>query len=224
MAVAVAAISVTVGLYLAYRLSLSLLPVRPDTVAGVVARRLTGFAVLGIGGVIAATLLGWDLPSVGLPSTVPPATWVWAAAAAAVIVPASFLFSTKPANFNVYPEMRAPEWGPGAVLANAISAALYLGAYEFLFRGFLLFATLSMMGAAPAIAVNVLLYALVHVKKGPREALAAIPFGVLLCLASFHTGAFVAAFLIHFVMSQTNDYLAVWANPAMRFLTGNGRQ
>ncbi len=114
--------------------------------------------------------------------------------------------------------MRAPEWGPGPVAANSISSAFYMFAYEFLFRGFLLFPCLAAMPAPWAIAINVALYALAHVPKGRREV-----SGIDSRSASWSawrrstTGSIWAAFLIHLVMSQLNDYLAVRANPEMRF-------
>ena len=137
--------------------------------------------------------------------------------ASLIIVPGCFATAHKSANFDVYPEMRAPEWGLGAIAANSISSAIFMFAYEFLFRGFLLFSCLAAMTPALAIGINVLLYVLAHVAKGPREALGSIPLGVVLCLATIDTGTIWAAFLIHSVMSQLNDYLAVRANPEMRF-------
>jgi membrane protease YdiL (CAAX protease family) len=76
------------------------------------------------------------------------------------------------------------------------------------------------MPAIWAIAINVALYALAHTPKGPRETLGSIPLGVVLCLATIDTGSIWAAFLIHVIMSQLNDYLAVRANPDMRFAFG----
>mgnify|MGYP000996062165 CR=1 FL=1 len=48
-----------------------------------------------------------------------------------------------------------------------------------------------------------------------------LPLGIVLCFSALETGAIWAAFLIHVIMSQLNDYMAVRANPAMRF--GHGR-
>ena len=43
---------------------------------------------------------------------------------------------------------------------------------------------------------------------------------MVVCLASIDTGSIWAAFLIHSIMSQLNDYLAVRANPGMRYAFG----
>jgi len=191
------------------------------TIVGVVVKRLAGVILLGfVPAGIAVTALPFPLAELGLTPLIPPRTWLWVGGASVVIVIGCLLTAHKPENYDVYPEMRTPRWGFGAVAANSISSALYMFAYEFLFRGFVLFACLAAMTPALAITVNVVLYVLAHVPKGRREALGSIPLGVVVCLASIDTGAIWAAFLIHSIMSQLNDYLAVRANPGMRFAFG----
>ncbi|HET7715134.1 MAG TPA: CPBP family intramembrane glutamic endopeptidase [Bauldia sp.] len=219
-AYAALAVAATVILYGLYYLLISSQTIRArrGSIAGVVAKRLSGVLVLGLlPAVLIAAFLPFTLVEVGLTAEVPDRTWLWVAGASLVIVPACFATAHKPANFDVYPEMRTAEWGPGAVAANSLSSALYMFAYEFLFRGILLFPCLAALPTGWAIAINVALYALAHVPKGPREALGSIPLGIVLCLATIDTGAIWAAFLIHSIMSQLNDYLAVRANPEMRF-------
>ncbi|MCB1499612.1 MAG: CPBP family intramembrane metalloprotease [Bauldia sp.] len=221
MALSVAiAIAATIVLYLVFY-ALTALPAlerRRNTIAGVLAKRALGVVILGGGAALAAWLfLPFSPAQLGVVVPVPPTTWAWVAAASVVIVIGCLLTAHKPENFDVYPEMRVPLWGVGPVAANFVSCLLYMLAYEFLFRGFLFFACLAIMPAWLAIAVNAALYALAHVPKGRREALGSIPLGVVVCLASIETGAIWAAFLIHVIMSQLNDYLAVRGNPAMRF-------
>ena len=187
------------------------------TVAGVLAKRSAGVVILGGGSVLAASLLPFSLAELGLTIAIPPPTWFWVAGASVVIVIGCIATAHKPENVDVYPEMRVPHWGTGAVAANFVSCCLYMFAYELMFRGLLLFACLAAMPAAAAIAINIALYALAHAPKGRREALGSIPLGLVLCLSAIETGAIWAAFLIHVIMSQLNDYLAVRANPAMRF-------
>jgi membrane protease YdiL (CAAX protease family) len=188
------------------------------TIGGVVAKRMAGVVILGGGAaLVTALFLPLDFAALGLTWAIPPTTWLWVAGASVLIVIGCIATAHKPENYDAYPEMRVPRWGAGPVVANIASCAAYMFAYEFLFRGFLLFACLAAMPAWLAIAVNVVIYALAHVPKGPREALGSLPLGIVLCLSAIETGAIWAAFLIHVVMSQLNDYLAVRANPAMRF-------
>jgi membrane protease YdiL (CAAX protease family) len=217
------AIAATIVLYLIYYAIVvsSLLDPLRDTIAGVVAKRMAGIVILGGGSALTAWLfLPFGAADLGLTPSVPPSTWLWVGGASVLIVIGCIATAHKPENFEVYPEMRVPRWGVGPVAANLVSCSLYMFAYEFLFRGFLLFACLAAMPAAFAVAINVALYALAHAPKGPREALGSLPLGVVLCLASIETGAIWAAVLIHVIMSQLNDYLAVRANPAMRFAFG----
>jgi membrane protease YdiL (CAAX protease family) len=218
------AIAATIVLYLLFYMVVvsSVFDQIRDTIAGILAKRAVGIVILGGGAVLVAWLfLPFSAEQLGIVLPVPATTWQWVAGASVVIVIGCILTAHKPKNFDVYPEMRVPLWGAGPVAANFVSCLLYMFAYEFLFRGFLLFACLAAMPAWLAIAVNVVLYALAHVAKGPREALGSIPLGIVVCLASIDTGAIWAAFLIHVIMSQLNDYLAVRANPAMRFGFGS---
>jgi membrane protease YdiL (CAAX protease family) len=218
------AVAATIVLYLIYYLVVvsSLLDRLRDSIAGVVLKRMAGVVILGGGSALAAwLLLPFDFAELGLTLAIPPSTWLWVGGASVAIVIGCIATAHKPENFEVYPEMRVPRWGIGPVAANLVSCSLYMFAYEFLFRGFLLFACLAAMPAAFAIAVNIALYVLAQVPKGPREALGSIPLGVVLCLSAIDTGAIWAAFLIHVIMSQLNDYLAVRANPAMRFGLGS---
>lgn len=217
------AIAATIVLYLLYYLIVvsSLLDRLRNTVAGVVAKRAAGIVILGGGSALLASLfLPFGPAELGLTLAFPPSTWLWVGGASVVIVIGCIATAHKPENFEVYPEMRVPRWGPGTVAANLASCSLYMLAYEFLFRGFLLFACLAAMPALLAIGINIALYGLAHVPKGPREALGSIPLGLVLCLSAIDTGTIWAAFLIHVIMSQLNDYLAVRANPAMTFAFG----
>ena len=215
------AIAATAVLLVAYQLAANAPPVAAiaHAAARIVARRMIGFVVLG-GGALAASLLflPLSLEQLGLTARMPAGTWLWALGAAIVVAPLSLVIGRRPESYEAYPEIRRAEWDAGLVAVNLLSCVVYLFAYEFLFRGFLLFACLSEMAVVPAIAVNVLLYGLAHLPKGRSEALASLPFGVVLCLASIDTESFWAAFLIHVLLSQANDYAAVAANPESRFV------
>ena len=193
-----------------------------DTIPGVLAKRAAGVIILGGGAaLVSALFLPFTAAGLGVVWPIPPTTWLWTGGASVLIVIGCVLTAHKPENFEMYPEMRVPRWGVWPVAANFLSCAAYMFAYEFLFRGFLLFACLAVMPAWLAILVNVVLYALAHVAKGPREALGSLPLGIVLCFSAIETGAIWAAFLIHVIMSQLNDYMAVRANPAMRFGFGS---
>jgi hypothetical protein len=115
----------------------------------------------------------------------------------------------------LYPQMRIAEWRPGHIAANAAGWAAYLFAYELMFRGFLLRAMLP-YGVPAAVALNILLYVVVHVPKGLTEAIAAIPFGLLVCYLTLEFGTIWPAFVLHLALALANSFVAIHENPEMR--------
>jgi membrane protease YdiL (CAAX protease family) len=217
---AIAAVAVTVAAYAAYHL-LSNAPVVTrirSSAVQVVVQRSIGLVVLGLPVLLAARfVLHVDLSALGVGNAFPLDSWLWIGAFSLAALLPSFIVFTKPATYAVYPRMRLAVWGVEGILTNAASCAAYTLGYEFLFRGFLLFACVSDMPALPAIAINTALYSLAHSRQGTREVLGAMPVGVLLCVATIETGAIWAAVITHIIISQATDYVAVWSNPDMRF-------
>lgn len=123
---------------------------------------------------------------------------------------------------GMYPQMRIESWLPRHVAVNALGWAAYLFAYELMFRGFLLHALLP-YGVVVALSVNTLLYVAVHVPKGLSEAIAAIPFGLLVCYLSLEFGTIWPAFFLHLALALANSFVAIAENPRMR-ITPRGRE
>lgn len=113
--------------------------------------------------------------------------------------------------------MRLSTWGQKEVLISISGWALYLLAYEYVFRGLLLFSTAEAFGAWPAVGINLLLYSVFHIPNGKKETLAAIPFGLVLCIVSLLTGSFWMAFLLHLILSTSTEMFSIHYNPDMRF-------
>jgi len=132
---------------------------------------------------------------------------------------AGYLSARQSGNRKEYPQIRINEWNSPLFLFNALSWAAYLLAYEFLFRGYLLFSLYEAGGYWPAVGINVGLYALVHLPKGWKETAGAIPFGLVICVLTLHTGNILTAFLAHLTMALSTEYFAIRANPDMRFIS-----
>ncbi|MDT8309286.1 MAG: CPBP family intramembrane glutamic endopeptidase, partial [Bacteroidales bacterium] len=64
-------------------------------------------------------------------------------------------------------------------------------------------------GVWVAVSINVMAYAFVHITKGGREALGAIPMGILLCLVTLNTGNVFAAFMIHLTLALSNELFSL---------------
>jgi membrane protease YdiL (CAAX protease family) len=108
-----------------------------------------------------------------------------------------------------YPQVRVREWTRGLYVINSLIWIVYLGAYEFLFRGFILTGCLQTMGLWPAIAITTAISSATHMPKGPKETFGTIPFSIILCLAMAQTGAIWAGYIVHVLLALANDYFAL---------------
>ncbi len=120
----------------------------------------------------------------------------------------------------MYPEIRHERWGNGTLFKSVTTWILYFLAYELLYRGFLLFASVRAMGVWSAIILNCTLYAITHIPKGELEAVGAIPLGFLMCIMTLQTGTIWLALFAHVALSMTNLYFSLKYHPQI-FYVGN---
>lgn len=183
----------------------------------VVFQRLLGVVIFGclplliilISGVKGIADFGVDYPK--------PETYLWILVMSAILIPINYFNSRSVGNLKLYPQIRANVWPVSLLVLSAVSWIAYLVSYEFLFRGFLLFASVHLLGLWPAIAVNTLIYALVHIPKGSKETFGAIPLGILLCYLTVRTGSIWVAVFTHIIMALSNEWLSLRAHPQMSF-------
>ena len=117
-----------------------------NLVGWIVFQRLTGMLFLGIiPAMIGLTLLSKTPLDFGIKAENLLPTLYWILGLAAFIIPINLVHARKPDNMSIYPQIRATEWTTRLILLNAITWAAYLFAYEFLFRGFLLFSCLPLL-------------------------------------------------------------------------------
>lgn len=114
------------------------------------------------------------------------------------------------------PELRLKDWYPRHIIMSAGAWLIYLLGYEFLFRGVLWFLCADAFGFWPAMAVNVVLYSLVHLPQGVRMAAGTIPVGVIFCLLSSLTGSFIPAFIIHSFIAVSTEIFSLYHEPEVR--------
>jgi len=111
------------------------------------------------------------------------------------------------------PELKMIDWFPRHIILSVSAWVLYILGYEFLFRGVLWFLCCEAFGFWPALAINILLYFLVHLPQGKFMAMGALPVGIVLCLLSQLTGSFIPAFLIHSLIAVLTDLFSLYHNP-----------
>lgn len=143
-------------------------------------------------------------------------TLMWTLGLSAIIIPMNAFAARSTENLNQYPEIRTEVWTGSILFWSAITWTGYLLAYEFMFRGVLLFACERAMGAPLAITINVAIYAFYHIHKGMREAIGAIPLGIILCLLTLKTGTIWIAFFVHVVLSLSNEWFSLKYHPKIR--------
>ncbi|HER09149.1 MAG TPA: CPBP family intramembrane metalloprotease [Bacteroides sp.] len=179
-------------------------------------QRMWGVIFLGILSVLVIRLFLRDPLAVyglGFQFHRPPPWWILLSFPLIIAVSRYHASSSK--NLALYPQFRIQTWTPGILFINGISWIMFLVAYEFLFRGFLLFGALSVMDPQPAVLLNCVLYAVAHLYKGPLETIGAIPMGVLLCYLTILTGNIWTAVCIHSFMALTNEWMSIRAHPGM---------
>jgi membrane protease YdiL (CAAX protease family) len=128
--------------------------------------------------------------------------------------------AAKGRDFGRYPEIKIYRWTMGTVLLDVTFWAIYLFAYELLFRGTLLFPLAERLGPWTAIGINIALYAAVHIPKGPGEALGALLLGAVLCPITLATGSIFTAFVVHASLAISNDLFAFYHREDMEWVKG----
>jgi membrane protease YdiL (CAAX protease family) len=141
---------------------------------------------------------------------------IWSAAAGTGLIILNIILGKRPENLARYPQIREKEWGLRLFVPSAITWIGYIFAYEYIFRGLLLFSCYRAWGFWNAVALNVALYSMAHMDKGLAELAGAVPFGLLLAILTLKTGTIWAAFFIHVTLALSNEWLAVHYNPELR--------
>ena len=182
----------------------------------VLLQRILGFLFLGVLSVLIILILSdLSLKEYGLSFTFRSAPPGWSWLLIPMILIMGYFAARKPGNLKNYPQIRAKTWTSGMIAISGISWVLFLVGYEFLFRGFVLHASLELMDPVPAIVLNCALYAFAHFYKGPGETFGAIPVGIVLCYITLSTGNIWAAVILHSVMALSNEWFSLRAHPEM---------
>lgn len=143
------------------------------------------------------------------------ATYLWTLLLSLMIIPMNYFNAPKPDNLKVYPQIREEDWSFSLLIHSAFSWIIYLIAYKFLFRGFLFYTSLSVLGLWPAIIVNTVIYSLVHYPKGYKEMFGAIPLGIILCYLTYLTGSIWIAVFTHIILALSHEWFSLRSHPDM---------
>lgn len=173
-------------------------------------KRVIGFFLLGIVPLL-VILIGFQRSIVdfglGLP-THPQLGW-WVLIPTIVIIGGSLLRNPKAIDIHYYPEVRITHWSRREKIINSLFWLLYLLGYEIGLRGFLFFSLLGTFSLVQAVIINSVIYSLIHIFKGPKEASGAFFLGVLFCFITYYTQSIWIASFIHVAMAVINDLQAI---------------
>jgi len=125
----------------------------------------------------------------------------------------TFSSSRKKAMQGRYPQLSIRVWSVKYLLISSSAWIIYILGYEFLFRGILWVSCFTAFGFWPALIINAVLYAIVHLDQGATMSLGSIPVGIVFCLLTFLTGSFFPAFLIHSYMAVSTELFSIYNNP-----------
>jgi len=121
-------------------------------------------------------------------------------------------------NLATYPVIRKKEWTKYLLILSALSWVIYIFSYELLFRGYLLFNMCVEFGKWNGVVINIVLYSLVHVPKGWKEAVGSLPLGFLLCVVCLHAGNIWPAFIAHACLALSNEWFALATHPSIHLV------
>ncbi len=180
-------------------------------------QRFTGVCFYGLVPVVVVLVfLTKDLEDYGLNFSFQMVMLHWILILGGILLLTVLLTAQKPENLKQYPQIRQKQWSLQLLIFSALSWVVYLLAYEFTFRGFLLFASVRAIGVWPAIGLNAAIYSLVHVPKGAREAAGSIPLGIVLSFATLQTGNIIIPFTVHCILALSNEWSAVYHHPDIK--------
>ncbi len=187
-------------------------------IAYVTFQKMMGTLFMGIiPGIILLSTSDYTLPHLGLKAGRYSESLVYMGVMCILILIINLFATKNPLNQAMYPQMRIANWNKKNILINSFAWAVYLFAYEFMFRGLLLMVCYDSFGFWPAVAINLCFYSATHIPKGLGETIGTFPYGLLLCFVTISTGSIAVAFVTHLALALSNDYFSVYHHPEMKF-------
>jgi hypothetical protein len=127
----------------------------------------------------------------------------------ALILPILFLTAREPDFRLYYPLFRQAASDPRLLLLHEVGYAAYFFSWEFLFRGFLLFALEDTVGAL-AIPIQTIPFALMHLGKPWPEVYASLFAGLILGFIALRTRSMLPCFILHWLCAFTLDMFVLF--------------
>lgn len=171
--------------------------------------KLAGAVLLVGAALAAAAVLRRPLVGFGLGPGRPRRWLADAGIALAIVLPAVAWAATRPAFRQLYPYFAVMRAGAGWFAAGLAVRMVYMFAWEFLFRGLLLFGFARRAGPAAGIAASTLPFVIMHFGKPGLEVYASVIAGVALGVIALRGRSFLPCWLLHFAAAAALDLLTL---------------
>lgn len=145
-----------------------------------------------------AYLLGIDIRSFGFAFRKWPFSWNITIVGLVCIVVYQLVVGTLP-QYDAYYASRIPTGTGNLILYITLAIGVHNFAWEFFFRGFLLFGLKERFGMY-SIVIQSVPFALMHIGKPPIEAIVSVFAGLLFGYIAYRSESFIPVFLLHWVM------------------------
>ena len=171
--------------------------------------RLAGFVLFGICSyLIFRNGYGVEFDFLETPPQHIPDIIGWSIALGILLITITYI-NVRNSKKSQYPQFKIDRWTFSHKFLTYITWILYIVAYEFMFRGILLFGTVEEMGYLPAIILNVFLYAFVHIPKGGKEVLGCVLMGPVLCILALKTHSIIIPIIVHVSLCVSNEFFSI---------------
>ncbi|MEO0108242.1 MAG: CPBP family glutamic-type intramembrane protease [candidate division WOR-3 bacterium] len=125
-----------------------------------------------------------------------------------VMVPVLLLVAQRRDFRSAYPYLHLARHGVAGFIVAQTIQLVFMFAWEFLSRGYLLFGFYRRLGA-PAIAVQIIPFVLLHIGKPEAECYGSAVAAIALAVVALRARSFYPAALLHYLVGVTLDILAL---------------
>jgi membrane protease YdiL (CAAX protease family) len=126
-----------------------------------------------------------------------------------VMLPLVYVASRQAGFQRTYPFFAFERLGGGSLLLGFGIRAVGMFTWEFLCRGYLLFAFERRVGSAAAIAIQTIPFAVMHAGKPGPEAIGSVIAGVALGIIAVRNRSFIPGAILHWSVAVTLDLFAL---------------
>lgn len=120
------------------------------------------------------------------------------------------MIASRDSSFHMYyPRLALARYHVEWLLLSAAGWLVYFFAWEWFFRGFMLFSLAPRLGGAIAICMQTIPFVMMHVTKIESEAWASIICGLALGVMAYRGRSFIGPWLLHWLIATSMDVIVV---------------